>query len=53
MNQLFSYQILFSLIVAACLYRRIGILKAIMIAFGLPICLFMLSVIILILVGDK
>ena len=53
MNQLFNFLLLFSVIAAACLYKRIGILNAIMIALGLPICLFILSVIILILVGDK
>jgi len=53
MNQLFSYQVLFSVIVAACLYKRIGITKAVMIAFLLPICLFIVAVVILILGGDK
>ena len=53
MNQLFIFLVLFSVIAAACLYRRIGIPKAIMIAFGLPICLFILAVVILILGGDR
>ena len=53
MNQLFNFLLLFSVIAAACLYKRIGIPKAIMIAFCLPICLFMVAVIILILGGDR
>ncbi len=53
MNQLFNILVLFSVIAAVCLYKRIGIPKAIMIALGLPICLFILAVIILILGGDR
>jgi len=53
MNQLFNFLVLFSVVPAVCLYKRIGILKAIMIAFCLPICLFIAAVIILILGGDK
>ena len=53
MNQLFSFLVLFSVVVAACLCKRVGMLKAILIAIFLPICLFTLAVIILIIGGDK
>ena len=53
MNQLFNFLLLFSVIAAACLYKRIGIPKAIMVAVCLPICLFLTAVVILILGGDR
>ena len=42
-----------SVVTAIVLYKKVGFWWALVIAFALPICLFVIAVILLILEGDK
>lgn len=53
MNQLFASFVVLSVIVSACLCKKVGIIWAVVIAIALPICLFALATAILVLGGDK
>ena len=53
MNQLFSTCCVFSVILAIVLFKKFGIWRALAIALGLPVVLFVIAVILLIVGGDK
>lgn len=53
MNQLIVYCYVVAAVCAIVLYRKLGLAKAVLIAFCAPLLLFVVGIIILLLFGDQ